>query len=92
MDSAASLAFLIAGLVAPVLLFALLRRRATARGAAAIAIAAGWACNVAWAATMPAAPDTGDYLATAAMFGWLCPSLLVLVTWAVLRFAGRRAG
>jgi len=64
--------------------------------AAAIAIAAGWTFNVAYvfalrASAIEVSPEfNDDTLAIAAIFGWVCPSLLVLVTWLVWRLAARR--
>lgn len=71
------------------------------------AIAVGWALNVAWAwlvqraAAAGGAPadggalagdmPAGELLSMAAMFGWFCPAVLVLLTalaWQLLR--GRR--
>lgn len=70
--------------------------------AAVVAVAAGWALNVAWAlaveraeaaqfaqfaqarqAAQAAAPadERGRTLAIAARFGWICPSVLVLLAW-----------
>lgn len=92
-DSSAATALLLMALVLPVVLFWLLRSRVRLRGmiAAAIAVAAGWALNVAWAlvAARDAAQE-GDTVAIAAGFGWLCPSVLVLLTWLAWHFAARR--
>ena len=99
MENFAVTALLIAALALPVVLFWQLRSRARWSGvaAAAIAIATGWALNIAWAfATQEStakAPSqaNGDNLAIAAAFGWVCPLVLILVTWLVWRFARRRA-
>jgi len=92
-------AILLTALALPVVLFWQLRSRARLKGAAAaaIAIAAGWMLNLAWAfaveATTIRAPsqDGDDTLAIAALFGWVCPLVLVLLTWLVWRFTARRA-
>lgn len=78
---------LLAALVSPIALFWLLGARPAGNiaVAAAIAIAAGWALNVAWAWTTQkaaaSAPSQGNTLRIAALFGWACPSVLVLLTW-----------
>ena len=91
MDHPIAVALLIAGLVLPAALFVLLRTRTRAHGgiAAAVAIAAGWACNVAWAVTSQApgaSAGTDDYVVIAANYGWFCPAVVVALTWLVLRF------
>lgn len=61
--------------------------------AAAIAVAAGWALNVAWAfasnktIVQDASPGNAGNVKIALAFGWACPVVLVLLTWLVLRFA-----
>lgn len=61
--------------------------------AAAIAVAAGWALNVAWAfaankaIVQDASQGNAGNLKIALAFGWACPVVLVLLTWLVLRFA-----
>ena len=61
--------------------------------AAAIAVAAGWALNVAWAfaaqktIVQDASQGIAGNLKIALAFGWACPVVLVLLTWLVLRFA-----
>jgi len=60
--------------------------------AAAIAVASGWALNVAWAFaaqgnTVKDQPQSsGNFLSIATRFGWACPTVLVLITWLVWRF------
>ena len=60
---------------------------------AAIAVAAGWALNVAWAfaanktIAQDATPGSAGNLKIALAFGWACPVVLVFLTWLVLRFA-----
>jgi hypothetical protein len=90
---------LLTALVLPVVLFWLLTRLdPNALTAAVIAVAAGWALNVAWAfAAGKATPthpsqETSNFLSIAARFGWVCPSVLVLLTWLVLRFISGTAG
>ena len=79
-------ALLLTALVLPVVLFWLLRSRARMNGllAAGIAVGAGWALNFAWASV------AHESIPIAARFGWACPAVLVLLTWLVLRFMGRR--
>ena len=98
MESLAVNLLLLTALALPVVLFWLLRSRSRVSGlvAAAIAIAAGWALNLAYAFVVQNAVPTdpaqldGDTLAIAAAFGWVCPSVLVLLTWLVWRRATRR--
>lgn len=53
--------------------------------AGAISVASGWGLNLGWAKS--ADPDGKEnYPAIALRFGWLCPAVLVLATWAALRF------
>jgi len=99
MGSFATTALLVAALALPVLLFLMLQSRPGlgSRLAAAIAIAAGWALNVAWAfavqssATNDPAQAGQDTVRIATAFGWACPSVLVLVTWLAWRYVKRRA-
>jgi len=78
---------LLIAFLSPVALFWLLRTRTRLSGlvAAIVAIAAGWALNVAWASV------AHESLAIAGAFGWVCPLVLVLLTWLFLRYAKRRA-
>jgi hypothetical protein len=80
-------ALLLMALVLPVALFWLLRSRARLNGlvAAGIAVAAGWSLNFAWAFV------AHESVPIAARFGWICPAVLVFLTWLVLRFMRRRA-
>jgi hypothetical protein len=82
---------LLAALAAPIALFWLLASR-TAVGvapAAAIAVAAGWALNIAWASAVQrtASGDASQAgtLKIAVRFGWICPLVLAGLTWLVLR-------
>jgi hypothetical protein len=92
-------ALLLTALAAPVLLFWQLGSRSSLSGlpAAAIAIAAGWMLGVIWAYASQAAPPTagsqvnGGNLRIAAAFGWVCPVVLVFLTWLVLRFFASNA-
>jgi len=73
---------LLTALVLPVVLFWLLksRSRLNVPVVAGIAIAVGWALNLAWASA------AHESLAIAGAFGWVCPAVLVLLTWLVWRF------
>jgi putative flippase GtrA len=81
-------ALLLTALVLPVVLYWLLRSRVRLSDpiAAGVAVAAGWILNFAWAF---AAHESTQI---AARFGWICPAVLVLLTWLVLGFMSRRAG
>jgi hypothetical protein len=87
-------------LALPVVIFWLLRSRSRFNGplAAAIAVATGWALNVAWAFTSQGSTTNdpsqvnADTLSIAMRFGWASPTVLVLHTWLVWRFKTRRAG
>jgi hypothetical protein len=100
MKKLATTALLLTALVLPVVLFWLLRSRSHLDGltAAAIAVATGWALNVAWAfasaggTTNDPSQVKGDTLAIAMRFGWACPTVLVFLTWLVWYFkTGRGA-
>jgi len=99
MEKFAVTTLLVVALAAPVALFLLLSSRLqwNVLAAAAIAVAAGWALNVAWAFASQRSPSAvpsqggGDTLSIAAHFGWACPAVLVLLTWLVLRFVVHRA-
>lgn len=78
-------ALLIVALVLPIVWFLLLRSRLRLAVAAATAVVAGWALNLAWAFT------AHESAAIAAAFGWVCPSVLVGLTWLVQRVIRRRA-
>lgn len=87
MNMLAPIVLLVAAIVLPVALFWLLRARTRFNGwvAASIAVAVGWALNLAWA-------TVGDEsIAVAARFGWVCPLALVLITWFAMRLSTRRA-
>ena len=92
-------ALLLTVLALPVVLFWLLRSRSRLNAcvAAAIAVATGWALNVAWAfasqgsTTSDPSQANGDTLSIAMHFGWACPTVLVFLTWLVWRFKTRRA-
>lgn len=86
---------LVAALLLPVLIFLSLwiPSHASAPVAAALAIATGWALNVAWAfASRGGAPglpssDEARTLSIAVRFGWACPAVLVLLSWGAWRLA-----
>ena len=82
-----AIVLLATALVLPVVLFWLLKSRSRLSGlvVAVIAVAVGWALNLAWASVAQ------ESLAIAGAFGWVCPAVLVLLTWLVWRFAKRRA-
>jgi hypothetical protein len=98
MENFAATALLLMALLLPVVLFWLLRSRSRLNGlaAAAIAVATGWALNVAWAyvsqgsATNDPSQGDGDTVSIALRFGWACPTVLVILTWLVWRFKTRR--
>ena len=99
MEKIATTALLLTALLLPVVLFWLLRSRSRLNGltAAAIAIATGWAFNVAWAfasqgstANDPSKVN-GDTVSIAIRLGWACPTVLVFLTWLVWRFKTRHA-
>jgi hypothetical protein len=99
MDKIAVTALLVTALAGPVVLFWLLKSRSRLSGpvAGAIAVAAGWGLNVAWAfasqgsASNAASQANGDNLTIAMQLGWACPTVLVFLTWLVWRFKMRRA-
>jgi len=99
MQKVAATALLLTALLLPVVAFWLLRSRSRLNGlaAAAIAVATGWALNVAWAFVSQeniahdASQVSGDTLSIAMRFGWACPTVLVFLTWLVWRFTTRRA-
>jgi hypothetical protein len=99
MEKIALTALLLTALALPVVFFWLLRSRSRLNGvsAAAIAVATGWALNVAWAIASQgsAANDpsqvNADTLSIAMRFGWACPTVLVFLTWLAWRFKTRRA-
>ena len=92
-------ALLVMALALPIALFLLLLSRFHLNGlvAAAIAVMAGWALNVAWAlaaqrTASAATPQiNADTVSIAAYFGWACPAVLVLLTWLLWRFVMHRA-
>jgi hypothetical protein len=94
MRKVAATVLLLMALALPVLLFWQLGSHSATSGlvAGAVAVAAGWTLNMAWAfaaqeATAGGAPpaSTGN-LKIAAAFGWVCPTVLVALTWLVVRF------
>jgi hypothetical protein len=99
MKNFAATVLLLTALVFPVALFLLLWYRFRLNGlvAAAIAIATGWALNVAWAfvaqetTAMDPPQVDGNTLSIATYFGWICPTVLVLLTWLIWHFLIRRA-
>lgn len=94
MENFAPTALLIASLIVPAVLFWWLRTRSPLNGfvAAAVAIAAGWALNLAWAFVAGNDLPQGDMdtMSIATWFGWFCPTALVSITWLVLRIKSRR--
>ena len=100
MNKFATTALLLAALLLPVVLFWLLRSRSRLHGlaVAAIAVASGWALNVAWAFSSQGSTAhdpshvNGDTLSIAMQFGWACPAVLVFLTWLAWRFKSRRSG
>lgn len=78
-----AIVLLVTALVLPVALFWLLKSRSRLSGlvVAVIAVAVGWGLNLAWAII------ADESLAIASAFGWVCPAVLVLLTWRVWRFA-----
>jgi hypothetical protein len=94
MRKVAATVLLLIALVLPVLLFWQLASLSSMSGlvAGAIGVAAGWMLNLAWAfatqaplAGGPPQAGTGN-LKIAAAFGWVCPTVLVALTWLVVRF------
>jgi hypothetical protein len=98
MPAMAATALLLTALVLPVVLFWLLRSRSrfNPQVAAALAVATGWALNVAWAfasqggAANDPSQTNEDTVSIAMRFGWACPAVLVFLTWLVWRFKTRR--
>ena len=98
MEKFATTALLLTALLLPVVLFWLLRSRSRLNGlaVAAIAVATGWALNVAWAFASQGGTINdpsrvhGDTLSIAMRFGWACPTVLVFLTWLVWRVKARR--
>ena len=92
-------ALLLTALLLPVVLYWMLRSRSHLHGlvAAAIAVATGWALNVAWAFASQAGTAnassqvSGDTLSIAMRFGWFCPTVLVFITWLVWYFKTRHS-
>lgn len=99
MDTLIVTALLLIALVLPVVLFWSLRTRTRLHGllAAALAVAMGWALNLAWAfASQSTAADAtsaadGDTVAIALRFGWACPAVLIFIAWLVWRRKSRPA-
>ena len=88
---------LITALVVPVILFWQLDSHSSLGFpvAASIAVAVGWALNVAWAfaalraETQGLPRKDGGTMKIAAAFGWFCPVILVALTWLALRLFAR---
>jgi hypothetical protein len=99
MENFAVTVLMLTALALPVGVFLVFRPRSRANTlvAAAVAIAAGWAFNVAciYATEAIAAGTTARIdranVAIAVNFGWICPLVLVLGTWLVWRVIARRA-
>lgn len=88
MERFVATALLLTAFLMPVALFWLLRSRSRWHGlaAAAIAVATGWALNVAWAlVSQGSTPQDGNTISIAVRFGWACPTVLVFLTWFVWR-------
>ena len=86
-----SLLSLLAGLILPIVLMIILRSPSYSQSLliALGAIVAGWICNVIWASTTILEIGDGGPAETrkiALKFGWICPSVLVLVTFIVQLF------
>lgn len=87
-------ALLVTALALPIVLFWQLGAHAALSTlvAAVIAVAAGWALNVAWAfaaqkhGAEDASQGNAGTLRIAMAFGWACPVVLVLLTWLALRY------
>lgn len=79
-------AVLITVLVLPVVLFWLLKSRSRLSGfaVASISVLVGWALNFAWAS------NANEYIEIATRFGWICPTVMVALTWLVMRFKRER--
>ena len=85
---------LLTALAVPVVLFWQLssQMQSSTLVAAVIAVVAGWILNVIWAfasrkaVTQRAPQADGGTLKIAAAFGWVCPLVLVALTWLALRF------
>lgn len=88
MKNPAGIALLLLALVAPVIVFLLLASQQRLQGviAAAVAVATGWALNIAWASST--GDDARRNRSIALRFGWACPAVLVLLAWLVRHFAG----
>lgn len=83
-----AIVLLVTALVLPVVQFWLLKSHSRLSGlvVAVISVAVGWALNLAWAYV------AHESLAIAGAFGWVCPAVLVLITWLVWHFTERRPG
>jgi hypothetical protein len=95
MKSPLAIVLLLLALIAPVAVFLLLASRFGMNGwiAAIVAVAAGWALNVAWAfavekADAQGSPEPrGNTLSVAKRFGWACPAVLIPLAWFVCGMA-----
>jgi len=95
MEKFAVTALLLIALALPVVLFWFLRSRFRLGilFAAGIAVAAGWAFNLAYAFAVQALDPLqvdASTLKIAGAFGWVCPTVLVFLSWLVWRLATRR--
>ncbi|MCJ0826357.1 hypothetical protein MQC88_10410 [Luteimonas sp. 50] len=79
-------ALLLIALALPVVLFWLLKSQPRLRAwtPAAVSIAVGWLLSVAWAVA------AHENVAIAGAFGWVCPAVLVALTWLAWRFTKKR--
>jgi|GEM_PF-3385189 len=91
MKNLANIVLLLLALAAPVVLFLLLQSHFKLQNlvAAAIAVAVGWALNIAWA--LSTQDESQKNLSIAKRFGWACPAGLVLITWVIWHFVNRAA-
>jgi hypothetical protein len=99
MEKFATTILLLTALALPVVLFLLFRPRSRlgVLVAAAVAVAAGWSFNIAcvyateaMAAVRDPSQVNSASVAIAVGFGWVCPLILVLITWLAWHFVTRR--
>ncbi|WMW81820.1 hypothetical protein RF679_05935 [Undibacterium cyanobacteriorum] len=91
MKTLISLISLLAGLILPVVLMIMFRSTASTQILliALAAIGSGWLCNIVWASTTAIEVVDGGASETrkiAIKFGWICPSVLVLLTFVIQLF------
>jgi len=97
MTKSSANAVLVIAVVAPVVIFALLAGAGLPHHVAAlVAVILGWSLSMSWARAAGSAALSGDQveraqaLKVAVRFGWICPALLVGLTWqrGILRSRG----